>query len=229
MIVCPITSAENMYAEFQVARSKRPDFLEFRTDLLPIEKFEEVSLFAKENDFRLILTAKNLHHGIFDMNEVFVHPDLANVEYIDLDFDELKTSDIGDQLFKMLFSLNVKMIVSHHIFRNGENTPENSGDIPQYIEKMNEMERCRAQILNCYGFHHKMLIKFAYEVCSEEEAERFCLFAGDRKNFVVVPMGKFGKPYRLKLYRDNPLSYAYLCSSNAPGQPSVEEYRNYAN
>lgn len=215
MIVCPITSAKDMDVELRMALEKRPDFLEFRTDLLPLEKWDEVRAFANENGFGIVLTIKDL---TLPSNRLLIQrADFEGVSYIDLDYVELKNDGLSPRFLRLLSSRPIRLMISHHIFEEEREDCEGIG------ERMDLLEDCRAEIISGFGFR-RVLIKFAYHVRDEAEAEAFCRLSSERKDFVVVPMGDFGKNARLKLCGINPLSYAYLRTPNAPGQPSVEEY-----
>lgn len=234
MLVCPITSVKNMDIELGLALKTRPDLLEFRTDLLPLEKLDEVSAFAKEKGFGIVLTIKDL--ALPSNRELVQKADLGGGSYIDLDYAELRNDVSIAQLCKSLAPRHANLVISHHIFEEDRKSQSRvpNASVPNAMDRegcqtceemMDVLEDFRSDIISGFCFRNKVLIKFAYHVCDEAEAEVFCRLASGRKDFIAVPMGEFGKRFRLKLYSRNPLSYAYLCVPNAPGQPSIEEYR----
>lgn len=75
----------------------------------------------------------------------------------------------------------------------------------------------------------EVIPKFAFAPASKEVADAFvrkCRELQHERRLIAVPMGEYGRQARLQLYRRGSLlSYAYLLRPNAPGQPSIDEYR----
>lgn len=254
MIVCPITSEENMHAEFQSALEQSPDFLELRTDLLSLERLKEAVRFAERHRFGIVLTVKNLH--LKTIQNFVLSFTSGGICYADLDYGELKDcilskdSGILEKILGRFFDLRIKVIISHHIYEkdlhscrvsdtcfpvgsaSGMSDSVSNAVFVNHREMMDELDDFCLRIRSRFRLQNKTMIKYAGYVRSADEAKAFYLsvkevLTKEKRDVIPVPMGEYGRKYRLMLHSVSPLSYAYLCVPNAPGQPSIREYRSF--
>lgn len=217
MIACPLTSPRALRGELELAGRKKPDLLEFRTDVFAPAAFPEVQKRAAAMGAGVILALK-FPSAPPPCREASWEKSLMSFFDSVADWSILRFVDVGVEagearIFEIAEMVRdrARLIVSLHDFRVSDAYEENVKSV--------------LAIARRHGGN--AVPKIATTFASEEGAADFVkTVKAIPGELIAAPMGEFVSSARRALFERSLISYAYLRRPNALGQLSVEDYRH---
>jgi 3-dehydroquinate synthase len=202
----------------QRASETKPDLIELRVDMMPLEEVHAVdwAYIRAQTQIPLLITCRSRDEGGYfigtaaDRLQVYQRAIAAGVEWIDVEF-----ANAAEVLPMLPIGLTTKVVLSHHILSGGVSEEE-------LREKLDEMSSVFANVYK--------LIFTADDVQSSLVAVNLLEYAKSHfLNVVIHAMGEFGEPSRIVgAVRGNEWTYTALSgdSTTAVGQITQHEARN---
>ncbi len=243
--ISPLTGENRLLEELYLANIYRPDFLEFRTDVLDLKYYEFVKSIARELGFGIVVSIK---HPIFEKelitknedNSVDVS-DFFSADYIDIDIANLDDLEQYLTLYvnehtthwhkkqnqqKTINPQNFPhFIISHHLFKQSDEFQTTFNTTLEKIEIINNK-------LNTSGI--RFIPKLACSPVTEQGALNFMHYIhliskqATFDDIIGIAMGTVGMTSRLVLpLISRSFAYAYLARPNASGQLPIGLYKKF--